>query len=119
MDLIPIKPTSNLIRATTGTANDGGSKSQSGYINVRTGEKNDELKLSDEGKRLIGEDPVIDDKSFLDAVKNFFRSIFQFIKKIFSFKIKFPEKKQKPETIETTEESQVKNFLGYTKHNNE
>jgi len=121
MDLIPIKPTSNLIRATTGTANDGGSKSQSGYINVRTGEKNDELKLSDEGKRLIGEDPVVDDKSFLNAVKEFFLSIFRFIKKVFSFKLpafSFPKKKPEPQIVETVEKSEVKNFLGYTKHTN-
>ena len=71
MDMLPIKPTSNnLIRPTTGTANDGGSKSQGGYINVRTG-KTDELKISDEGKRLIGDDPVVDEKSFLTVIKEF------------------------------------------------
>ena len=121
MDLLPIKPSNNLIRPATSTANDGGSKSQSGYINVRTGEKNDELKLSDEGKRLIGEDPVVDDKSFLNAIKDFFLSILKFIKKVFSFKIPpfhFPKKKQPPQTVETVAKSEVKNFLGYTKHTN-
>jgi len=121
MDLIPIKPSNNLIRPATSTANDGGSKSQSGYINVRTGEKSDELKLSDEGKRLIGEDPVVDDKSFLNAVKEFFLSILRFIKKVFSFKLPpfhFPKKKQPPQIVETVEKSEVKNFLGYTKHTN-
>jgi len=119
MDLLPIKPSNNLIRPATSTANDGGSKSQSGYINVRTGEKNDELKLSDEGKRLIGEDPVVDDKSFLNAIKDFFLSILKFIKKVFSFKLpsfNFPKKKQPPQIVETVAKSEVKNFLGYTKH---
>lgn len=107
MDILPIKPTSNnLIRPTTGTANDGGSKSQSGYINVRTGkpEKNDELTISDEGKRLIGEDPVIDEKSFLLSIKEFLLSLWNRFLKIFSFKI-FKKKKKKPEK---------KEFLGYT-----
>lgn len=117
MDMLPIKPTSNnLIRPTTSTANDGGSKSQGGYINVRTGEKNDEIKLSEESKRLIGEDPVIDEKSFLTIIKefilSFFRNILNFLKKL---RFKRPEKKQEPQKVEI-HENEVKNFLGYTKH---
>jgi hypothetical protein len=118
MDLIPIQPTgNNLIRPATGTANDGGSKSQGGYINVRTGKKNDELQISDEGKRLIGEDPVDDDeKSFLTVIKEFILSVFRYIVKLFSF-IKLPKKKLEPQKIpETVEKSEVKNFLGFTRH---
>lgn len=118
MDMLPIKPiANNLIKATTGTANDGGSKSQSGYINVRTGDGGDELKLSDESKRLIGEDPVIeDDKSFLlnflNKLKEFFVSLFKKVFALFNFK-KSVEVKQ-----ETPKVSEVNNFLGYTKHTN-
>jgi len=119
MDILPIKPTSNLIKPATGTANDGGSKSQGGYINVRTGksEKSDELNISDESKRLIGEDPVIDEKSFITAIKEFFLSIFKFIVKIFSFKL--PKKAPKPQEIKQAEKSEVKEFLGFTKHTSE
>ncbi|MEI8389894.1 MAG: hypothetical protein WCG23_08415 [bacterium] len=120
MDMLPIKPTSNnLIRPTTGTANDGGSKSQGGYINVRTG-KTDELKISDEGKRLIGDDPVVDEKSFLTVIKEFILLVLNTISKIFSFKI--PKNKRKPKiaekakTNEENEKSEVKNFLGFTRH---
>ena len=125
MDLIPINPIgNNLIKAATGTQNDGGSKSQGGYVNARTGENKNELKISDEGKRLIGEDPVIDEKSFFDVLKEFILSLLRSITKIFSFK-KAAEKKQESQKVETTEtgehheNNEVKDFLGYTRHNNE
>jgi len=118
MDLLPIKPSSNLIKPATSASNDGGSKSQSGYINVRTGkpEKTDEVNISDEGKRLIGDDPVVDEKSFITAIKEFFLLIFRFIKKIFSFK--FLAKKPKPQEIKSSEKSEIKEFLGFTRHGN-
>jgi len=121
MDMLPIKPVSNnLIKPTTGTANDGGSKSQSGYINTRTSEKTDELTLSDESKRLIGEDPVEEEKSFLTALKEFFLNLLKNIGKFFKiFSFKFPEKKQVSQNTEKSQSGEVKNFLGYTRHDKE
>jgi len=124
MDLLPIQPISNnLIKPTTGTANDGGSKSQGGYVNVRTGknEKTDKITISEESKRLIGEDPVIDEKSLFTIIKEFILSVFRNIVKIFNFKL--PEKaKQEPqeiEKIEISEKGEVKDFLGFTRHTSE
>jgi len=117
--MLPIQPSkNNLIRATTGTANDGGSKSQSGYINMRE-ESGDELTLSSEGEKLVGEDPVVEEDkrllSFLQAIFGFITNIFV---KLFSFlgsiRIRLPEKKQPPPP---QEEEHVTNFLGYTRHN--
>jgi hypothetical protein len=111
MDLIPIQPTgNNFIKPATSTANDGGSKSQSGYINTRIG-NNDELKLSEESKRLIGEDPVVEEKSFLIIIKEFIISLVKKIIKILSFKS--PEKKQEVKKSETG------HFLDFTGHINE
>lgn len=121
MDMLPIQPMkNNLIKPTTGTANDGGSKSQGGYINVR----GDEVTISDESKRLMGEDPVVEERSFFIILKDF---IISFIKKIIKLVLfMLPEKKQvtkKEEKIEKTEEKEEKlepgNFLKFTRHDND
>jgi len=110
MDLIPIQPhRSELIKPTVATANDGGSKSQSGYI--KRAVKNDEVKISDEIKRLIGEDPVIEEKNFAGIIKEFILSLFRRIKSVLNFK--FPEKKPEPVKAEK------KDFLSCTKHADE
>jgi len=117
--MLPIQPSkNNLIRATTGTANDGGSKSQSGYINTRE-DSGDELMLSSEGEKLVGEDPVVEeDKKVLNFLQAFFAFINNIFIKLFSFlgslKFRLPEKKPPPPP---QEEEHVTNFLGYTRHN--
>ena len=107
MDLIPIQSNRNeLIRPATATANDGGSKSQSGYI--KRAVKNDEIKISEECKRLVGEDPFIEEKNFAAIIKEFILSLFKQIKTVLSFKI--PSERQEPEKHEK------KDFLSFTKH---
>ncbi len=132
MDMLPIKPSNNLIKPTIGTANDGGSKSQSGYVNVRTGQpEGDKIQISDESKRLIGEDPIIEEKNFFEVLKEFFIKIFRSISKIFSFKL--TEKSSELEITEKIEEkteeiiedkkleekNETKDFLKFTKHDNQ
>lgn len=124
MDLLPIKPNNNLIRPATGTANDGGSKSQGGYINVRSGQQ-EKIIISDESKRLIGEDPVVDEKSLFLIIKEFVLKFFKLFRNIIkNLNFKLPkkikkqesQKSQKIEENKETEKSEVKNFLGFTRH---
>lgn len=88
MDMLPIRPTkTDLIRPTISTANDGGSKSQSGYINVRD-EGGDRIELSDEMKRLMGEENIeaVEENSSWEAIKQFLSSIINAILKFFGIK---------------------------------
>jgi hypothetical protein len=94
MDMLPIRPTGgDYIKPATSTTNDGGSKSQSGYIpRGERKEKKDELIVSDESKRLIGEDNIeLEESHFLEnifaAIKEFFASLIKFILKIFRFPV--------------------------------
>ena len=86
MDMLPIKPVSgDTIRPATGTANDGGSKSQGGYINL-SGQKEDEFKVSDESKLLIGEEPDEEQSDVFAGIKEFFMKIIQAVKKLFGLR---------------------------------
>lgn len=87
MDMLPIKPVSgDTIKPTTGTANDGGSKSQSGYINL-SGQKEDEFRVSEESKLLIGEEPEPKVKDIFAEIKKFFMKIIRAVKKFFGLKV--------------------------------
>lgn len=91
MDMLPIRPSGGeYIKPATSTANDGGSKSQSGYIpRGERKEKKDEIIVSDETKRLLGEDPVIEEEnSLFDSIKEFFASLIKAVSKLFSFQPK-------------------------------
>lgn len=115
MDMLPIQPNKNgFIRPTIATANDGGSKSQSGYI--KRAEKNDKLNISDESKRLIGEEQEIEEENnnflidLLISLKDFILSLFKFISKILSFKLS----KIKKESQKIEKEIKKESFLAYT-----
>jgi len=88
MDMLPIQPGRvDLIRPTIGTANDGGSKSQGGYMNVRDEDGGDTIELSDETKRLLGEDlPIEDSSTDFESLKKFFMAIIKAILNFFGIK---------------------------------
>jgi len=85
MDMLPIRPGgSESIKPATSSENDGGSKSQSGYVNVRIGkEEKDEFTGSDESKRLIGDDFEDEGKGF--DIKEFFLSLIRAVLKFLGF----------------------------------
>lgn len=86
MDMLPIRPTgSEYIKPATSTANDGGSKGQGGYINL-SGHKEDQFNTSDESKRLIGEDPVVEDNALSFNIKEFFAKIIKAVMNFLGFK---------------------------------
>ncbi len=87
MDMRPIQPGKvDLIRPTISTANDGGSKSQGGYINIR-GDDGDKIEISEETKRLLGEDAVeVEETNPWNVIKEFFLSLITAILKFFGLK---------------------------------
>ncbi len=93
MDFLPIKPSStNKVNTAINLANDGGSKSNTGYISKRGGKKEkeekgasvDELSLSTAAAEPEeNEDTEQEVTGFLNLIKNFFKNIKNFFLKLF------------------------------------
>jgi len=88
MDMPPIRP--KLIRPASGTANDGGSKSNGGYLprDVSNKQKKYQFKVSDETQMLFGEDVEVEQKTLSNILKEIFLHIYKFIIKFFTPKSK-------------------------------
>jgi hypothetical protein len=99
MDMLPIRPPGgDYIKPATSTANDGGSKSQSGYMpRGERKEKKDEIIVSAESKRLIGDDTIIVEEShifedFFSKIKNFISKLIKFVSQVLKRAFKFEKK---------------------------
>ncbi len=92
MDFLPIPPSStNKVNASINLANDGGSKSNTGYFNKRNQDKEalkggdvDEVNLSSSNSSKTPEEGMENEFStFFDSIREFFAKIKNFILKIF------------------------------------
>ena len=90
MDFLPIQPTStNKVNSAINLANDGGSKSNSGYFSNRGEKENTEEPIIDEV--ILSTLPTSSENEEVDLnikVKNFFELIKDFLKKTKEFILK-------------------------------
>lgn len=96
MDFLPIKPSStNKVNTAINLANDGGSKSNTGYFNKRGGSTNaetneetttDEVNLSASSSAEQDEEIEIEVLTFFEKFKNLLIFIKDFVLKIFGYK---------------------------------
>ena len=92
MDFLPIpKSSTNKVNTAINLANDGGSKSNTGYMNQRNGEQEpieesvDEVTLSaSKSKEVEEKTPESDFKKFFNKIQAFFRKINDFYRNLFA-----------------------------------
>ncbi len=91
MDFLPVQRSTNKVDTSINLANDGGSKSNTGYFSNRgngeekTQENIDEVKFS---KHSTEEDEVINDNNLVEKISDFFKKLKEFILKVLGIKKK-------------------------------